>query len=361
MGCALLIASAPFTYAYDNVNVALSYTGDYFRNFSGGIRLGNEYLDLLELGVEGNYSVSESWTLSTSIQGIHSNGHSITNRLTGDLQILSNLDGGGRFTKVGQASVELSNSVVSVLFGLYDINAEFDVLENANVFINSGHGIGNDIALTGENGPSIYPFYSLGSRLKLAIDDNQSIKLAILDAVPGSETSLNAPKPELNHKDGFFSIVEYESQMLNQKVLIGGWRYSNDVEIGSNQVQNFGFYGRNQHQFSDHRTRSFIRVGYANEKANQHDWFLSGGVTYDDPFNINSEDVFGFAVAYLQRSRAVNLDTDPTEGHETVLELTYLKTVTQHFSVQPNIQYIENPGFRSSHAFVAGLRFQLTL
>nr|WP_283645614.1 hypothetical protein [Alteromonas macleodii] len=95
------------------------------------------------------------------------------------------------------------------------LNAEFDVLENANAFVNSAYGIGSDIALTGQNGPSIYPFYSLGGRVAIAIDDNQSVKIALLDAVPGSETSSNAPQPEINQDEGVFSIVEYGNEKAN--------------------------------------------------------------------------------------------------------------------------------------------------
>lgn len=187
----------------------MTYTGDAFHNASGGVRTGSEYLDLVEVSVETDFVLSDSWALSTSIQGLHSNGHSITERLAGDVQVLSSLDGGGSFTKLGQATVELSTSALSLLFGLYDINAEFDVLESASLFVNSAHGIGSDIALTGENGPSIYPFYSLGGRMKLTIDNNQSIKLALLDAVPGSRTSFNAPQPEFDSEEGLFAIVEY--------------------------------------------------------------------------------------------------------------------------------------------------------
>ena len=188
-----MIFSSPIALADSSSTMSVSYTGDTFQNVSGGVRRGNEYLDLLDITLNTDIELSKTWTLTAAVQGLYSNGNSISEELAGDIQILSNLDGGGAFTKLGQATIQLSSTAGSVLVGLYDINAEFDVLESANLFINSAHGIGNDIALTGENGPSIYPFFSLGIRAKFNIDNNQSIKVAILDAVPGSETSLNAP------------------------------------------------------------------------------------------------------------------------------------------------------------------------
>ena len=182
---ALMIFSSPIALADSSSTMSVSYTGDTFQNVSGGVRRGNEYLDLLDITLNTDIELSKTWTLTAAVQGLYSNGNSISEELAGDIQILSNLDGGGAFTKLGQATVQLSSTAGSVLVGLYDINAEFDVLESANLFINSAH--------TGENGPSIYPFFSLGIRAKFNIDNNQSIKVAILDAVPGSETSLNAP------------------------------------------------------------------------------------------------------------------------------------------------------------------------
>jgi porin len=357
----LLMFCSMLTWAESAPVFSLTYTGDAFQNVSGGIRTGSEYLDLVEVSVETDFVLSDSWVLSTSIQGLHSNGHSITERLAGDVQVLSSLDGGGSFTKLGQATVELSTSALSLLFGLYDINAEFDVLESASLFVNSAHGIGSDIALTGENGPSIYPFYSLGGRMKLTIDNNQSIKLALLDAVPGSTTSFNAPQPEFDSEDGLFAIAEYAYSTAHNKWLFGGWGYSKTIEVNSRQTRNIGANVRHEHQFKDQRTRAFFRIGYAYEHANLHDWFLSGGINYVDPFNVGTEDVVGIAIAHLLRGAKSESELLSANHPETAFELTYLRIINQHFYVQPNIQYIENSGFEDRHALVAGIRLHLSL
>jgi carbohydrate-selective porin OprB len=45
-----------------------------------------------------------------------------------------------------------------------------------------------------------------------------------------------------------------------------------------------------------------------------------------------------------------------------VIELTYLANICPNFSLQPDIQYIINPGGfgKASNALVAGVRFNLT-
>lgn len=356
---ALYLALPSFAVANIDSDLSITYTGDTFQNVSGGVRRGNAYLDLLDITLNTDVELSETWTLTAAVQGLYSNGNSISEELTGDIQILSNLDGGGAFAKLGQATVQLSTSEGSLLVGLYDMNAEFDVLESANLFINSAHGIGNDIALTGENGPSIYPFYSLGARAKFHIDNSQSIKVAILDAVPGSETSLNAPQPELSSDEGFFTIAEYAYKLQNSKMLLGAWHYSKDVETNNRQTKNMGAYARFEHQFNDQRTQAFLRIGYANEKANLHDWFVGTGVSYTDPFNINENDVAGLAIAYVQRGERDDAERALTQPHEINFELTYLKNINEHFYLQPNVQYIENAGFENRHALAIGLRLQV--
>lgn len=56
----------------------------------------------------------------------------------------------------------------SVLVGQYDLATEFYTSQTANLFFNSAFGTGNDIALTGLEGPSIYPYTSLGGRIAIS-------------------------------------------------------------------------------------------------------------------------------------------------------------------------------------------------
>ncbi len=58
-----------------------------------------------------------------------------------------------------------NNEKFSFLFGLFDLNSEFDVIETAGLFSNSSHGIGPDFSQSGANGPSIFPTTSLSLRL----------------------------------------------------------------------------------------------------------------------------------------------------------------------------------------------------
>ena len=61
---------------------------------------------------------------------------------------------------------------------------------------------------------------------------------------------------------------------------------------------------------------------------------------------------------FRRAQREIGLDP---ERHETALELTYRAQITDWFGLQPDIQYIINPGLDSEldNAFVYGFRFDV--
>lgn len=342
-------------------DLSISYTGDYFHNVSGGIRSGDKYIDLLDVSYDQQFSINEHWDVTFFVQGIYSNGKSISQNVIGDIQAVSNLDGGSALSKLGQVTLEINNNDLSLLFGLYDVNSEFDVIESANLFINGSHGIGGDIGLTGDNGPSIYPFYSLAGRVKWRISEHQTVKIAVMDALPGNFSSSNAPNPEFNTEEGAFTIVEYEHVFDNTRALVGTWVYSKSIVLDDKKEQNVGFYTRFEHQFENKRTSAFVRLGYANDDVNQHDWFFGAGVNHQDPFNQNASDSFGIAIARLHRSNKVVDDSALKKSNETVVEITYNSPLFEHIEIQPNLQYIINPSFELDNSLVVGIRVNVSL
>ena len=103
----------------------------------------------------------------------------------------------------------------------------------------------------------------------------------------------------------------------------------------------------------------FIRVGYANERINQFSHYIGAGVVYTGPCKSRDEDQIGFALAAAGNGddfkRATGLAGDAPNDYETNLELSYRAQLTDWLAVQPDIQYIINPGA------VSGLRDALAL
>lgn len=83
---ALYLALPSFAVANIDSDLSITYTGDTFQNVSGGVRRGNAYLDLLDITLNTEVELSETWTLTAAVQGLYSNGNSISEELTGDIK-----------------------------------------------------------------------------------------------------------------------------------------------------------------------------------------------------------------------------------------------------------------------------------
>ncbi len=98
----------------------------------------------------------------------------------------------------------------------------------------------------------------------------------------------------------------------------------------------------------------FARVMGAPGDRNEVSFFTDGGVTYKGLIPGRTDDTIGVGVGYARISdKARDLDKDtalntgtsfPIRSGETVVELTYQAQITPWWQLQPDFQYIVNPG-----------------
>ncbi|WP_395339724.1 carbohydrate porin [Ningiella sp. W23] len=357
------------------------YDIDFLKNTQGGISTDFEYLDLAQVSMAGDGKLSSDIDLEYFASAIYSNGNNFSQDIVGDDHIVSNLEGGAGFTKFAQAWVNLNYKRGSLLLGLYDINEEFDVLQSANLFINSGHGIGNDIGLSGANGPSIYPFYGLSARLKLQVSDNQSIKLAIIDGSPGDADKPSSIGLELSSDEGAFLIAEYEVNRHAEgraRWLFGAWQYTKSIALESEQASsgNFGVYLRHERELVPELVDVFFRVGSSDDKFYKYNGFASAGLIFQSFSTSRPLDTFGIALAYhhvgdsfAAISESAYTDSAPGTGNQPLLakgelnlEITYQAILSDKLTLQPMMQYISKPAaLDQGSALALGLRVSVNL
>jgi len=97
----------------------------------------------------------------------------------------------------------------------------------------------------------------------------------------------------------------------------------------------------------------FARAGIAPGDRNLIDIYVDGGLTYKGPFG-RADDQTGIAIGYAgigSAARAFDADVahftgqfHPIRSGEAVLELTYRFQLTGWWQLQPDFQYIFNPG-----------------
>ena len=261
---------------------------------------------------------------------------------------------------------------LSILFGTYDYNSEFDVKETASIFINPNHGIGTDISQTGENGPSIFPTASLGLRLKTIPFENTYIQAVILDGVPGDPDNPKGTHIILNRKDGFFCGVEtgyandYESDDSYFKIATGLWYYTGDMDYVFTHITNYGAYvilEKNIYQEKDKRQglSAYARFGFADRKVNEIDYTISGGLLYTGLFPSQNKDKLGIAFTSGHITKENSLFYNENKKNEYNIELTYSYLFTPAIFIQPDFQYIINSAHLTNRDNLAAFGLRIIL
>ena len=364
------------------VDLSVVYTADVRSNVRGGTRRGSRYLDNLDLTLTVDAERAFGWRGATLFAyGLYNNGTRFSEDLVGDAQGISNIETGVRAARLYEAWVEqrFASDHASLKFGLYDLNSEFDAIESAALFLNPSHGIGPDFSQSGLNGPSIFPTTSLALRGDLKVAENWLVRAAILDGVPGDPDRPKRTAIKFGKGDGALAVAELNYLDDSTKAAVGYWRYTGrfgdlraplhadePVERDGNE----GLYMLVERRLTREATddpqglAGWVRLGFANETLNAVERYFGGGLTYTGPFAGRDEDQVGIAVGTVEFGdpfrRGLLLEGDQVGAREVIVEATYHAPVTRWLTLQPDLQYVINPGGRPAlgNALILGLRVE---
>lgn len=358
------------------VTVSAVYTADIRGNVDGGVKRGTRYLDNLDLQVAIDADRLVGWRGARMfVYGIYDNGVSIS-RLVGDIQTISNIETKVPAARLFEAWVEQDvGRNGSIKAGLYNLNSEFDTTQSGGLFLISSHGIGSDISQTGRGGPSIFPVTSLAVRGELKLGEHWLGRVAVLDGVPGDPNRPKRTAIKLSRQDGALIIGEVNYLRGGTKAAIGAWGYTARFDpllpSAASGRGNKGVYVFAEHRLTGTRAddaaglAGWLRFGVADTRYNPIASYLGGGLVYTGVTAGRADDQIGlsFASANLgdryRRSQA--LAGDPTGNREVVIEAVYNAVLAPWLSVQPDVQYVVNPGGSSDLAdvLVIGLRIKI--
>ncbi|MDX1515896.1 MAG: carbohydrate porin [Woeseiaceae bacterium] len=368
---AAAIAAAP---AHAGATLAAYYTGEVLHNADGGIRSGGAYLsdagvtvdvDLTDLfgGTDANFFAYFLWN----------NSSTFSDRYSGDAQVVSNIDAEQALRVYELWYQQRLSRDVTLRFGLYDLNSEFDAIGTARLFLNSSHGIGAEYAQSGRAGPSIFPVTSLAARLDWTINNGGTLRYAILDGVPGDPNDPSRTTIDLGGADGVLHALEYNYERgSGPRFGFGGWLYSGDFDRIDPQPGttrddgNGGLYAFVDTPLyssaSGVQISGFLRYGVANDDLNVFESYLGAGAVATGLIPTRPDDRLGIALASARTGEPFDRASGGANRHETIIELTYSTRIRDWLRVQPDIQYVIHPGVDPTldSALVFGLRFELT-
>jgi len=375
----LIIGILPFQInAQDSTKVhyELSVTGDFIKNMEGGITQDYAYIGLEDLSLQINLEKLGLWKGGELfLHGLNSHGRLPSQEITGDLQVFSNIES-GHYTGLYEFWYRQRFGGFSFLVGQHDLNSEFVGTEYGGTFINSSFGIVPTISL---NIPvSIYPMAApaiIGNYIK---ENNFSIKLGIYDGDPGdSETNRYNIHPNINAHEGYLMIGEFEMlSLVNKKsecFKVGGYYHSGDFTSYKDTTKaikgSYGFYVISDwvilSSFNKlHRYMGvFLQSSIAPPKMNQIQYFLGGGIYVNGILPQRFNDSFGAALAFARNGDSFKKIHPGTDWAEVALEFTYRFSIFDNSTIQPNMQYIINPGANNQlkDALVFLLRFNIEL
>ncbi len=378
----------------DGISFGLLYRADVMATVSGGRDSGTTALGNLDAKFDFDLERLMGWQgVTVGLHGIASHGGKPNTSHVGSSQGVDNIEVDTNTAKIFQAWIQKQwlDDKVSALVGLYDLNSEFYVSHSTWIFLHPSPGIGSEIAQTGQNGPSIFPTSSVGLRLRYRPTAETYVQGVVLDGVPGDPDNPRGTHIQFNKGDGTLRVIEagYIPAKTGEmeefglpptdKYAIGAWsytaRFADLVELdgAGNPLMrkgNNGFYvlaekilyiGTDPGSHVD----GFIRYGRANADINQLSSYFQTGLVFTKMVPGRDDDQFAVAFSMARtgdpyRLAAFNAGQEATRN-ESVWEATYRAQASPWLVVQPDIQYVINPGTDSQikNSTVLGVRFEI--
>jgi porin len=357
----------------------LIYIGEGLANVHGGIRRGTVYDGVLEADWTFDLGAVNWKSATLFVSALCPHGPSLTQKYVGDFNVASNIDAYDT-VRLYQAYIEqtFADGSASVRIGKIGLDVEFAVCDSTSVFVNSDFG--TPATITQIAGLPIWPLATPGIRIGFEHKE-WFLRTGVFSGNAGGEniTNKRGTRFSLSQDNGVIVIGETGWQQTPKEnepgfrsaYKLGAFYHTgkfDDVGGGASHNGNCGVYGVADQQVlrtccceKNCGLSIFGRASAAPDDRNEAAWDLTGGLSYVGPLRGREDDVLGLGVCYTKISDEFFQPgvAEPTH-HETVLELTYAAVLNEHLTVQPELQYIVNPGAveRARDAIVAGLRFK---
>ncbi|HEY1789932.1 MAG TPA: carbohydrate porin, partial [Verrucomicrobiae bacterium] len=264
---------------------------------------------------------------------------------------------------------------------------EFMVSQEALLFVNTMFGWPALPSYDMPGGGPAYPLSALGVRLRGRPINSLTLLGGVYSGAPAPNTNPDSqqanPSGVSFPLNGVLAIAELQysypslgsmvsgdqSSALSGTYRIGGWYDSlkfadNGFNSTAEHRGNYAFYAVMDQMLwndpkdedSDRTINFFARaMGTPLQDRNILDFSMNAGFTFHEPIRNRDDDTFGIGMGYARLSEGV-IDADeefninnpatpaPVQSGETFVEVTYQYQLTPWCTLQPDFQYVFNPG-----------------
>jgi len=354
-----------------------TYTSQVWANVAGGARQSATYAGALQFGAELDLEKVLGWkgaSFNTTWLWVY--GGDSTTSLAGGLFPASGIEAPNGFRALDLwLEQKMVKDTVTLRAGLFNADRDFTVSEACQLFLNSATGW--PVLYDGQlGGPPVYPFAAPG--LYAAVEPGSGWKFQAA-AMQGTVWAPGANPTNfywrLTPEAGLLYLGEAQYAWSRARlpgtaklgVILDSGLDSNNEGSGSTWGSSF-FYGIIDQWLwrEDESTLDspqgiawFNRTGFSGTpESSPLGLLFNTGFTWTGIFPGRDEDAAGIALVWnrLSPDEAAQLaGTD--RGDEFVIELTYEAQLTPWFEIQPDIQYMIQPGGSSAtpNALVLGL------
>ena len=373
------------------ISLNITETSEGLGNITGGAKQGFEYDGLtqgvLQLDTQRAFGL-HGGTFNISGLQLHGRNLSADNLYT--LQTASGIesDRSTRLWELWYQQKFLDEDRMDVKVGQQSLDQEFMVSQNALLFVNTMFGWPMVPSADFPGGGPAYPLSAPGVRVRVRPTDSITV---LVGAFNGSPVNNPTGDPQQRNQSGVtfpldggllaIAEVQYSYPALGTMV------YADDADSASSQLSgtyrlgvwyntesfadqrfgnvthhgDMGVYGVvdqmlwHSEEDPDHALSVFCRaMGTPQDDRNLIDFSLNVGLTLHDPIPHRDDDTLGIGLGYAKVSgAAANADRDtraatgafyPIRTDETFLELTYQYQLFPWCQIQPDFQYVFNPG-----------------
>jgi porin len=382
------------------MSLAVQETSELLGNVSGGIRQGAEYDGLTQMVLQLDTQRAFGWyggTFDASALQIHGRNLSADN--LGTLQTASGIES-DRATRLWELWYQQKfgeQGRYDLKIGQQSLDQEFMVSQNALLFINTMFGWPMVPSADLPGGGPAYPLSALGARLRARPASSWTVLAGVFS---GSPAGSDAGDPQQQNPSGIsfpwngtlaMAELQYsypslgttisgsESEALARTYKIGMWY--DTKRFADQQFDNTGLSLADpattgiprmhrgdwalyavidqmiwhDDEDPDRTLNVFARaMGTPLADRNLIDFSLNAGLTLREPFPHRDDDTFGIGMGYAHVSSAdAALDRDtamfigaftPLRSGEIFVEATYQYQLTPWLQLQPDLQYVFNPG-----------------